>query len=109
MLIQELLEAALNSAKSLNKSNGYHGQWDTEIEGAKRYSAMHSFAKKALGSAMQLTDVKTPNVMVRDFLDSTHGRHLADSEKRSTDKGELSKELVKSFKSFKQKYKPEQF
>lgn len=128
MKIQELFEGSLhkvpsfhgdmkdlfegtNDIKSLNKTRGYQGEVGHETaEGDKKFKAMHAFAKKELGSAMALKDAKNPNIMIRDFLDSNHGRHLADSEKNAGGlNNEFTKELVKSFKKFKPKYNPEDY
>ena len=60
---------------------------------------MHRYAKKLVGDAGHLQDAKKPNVMVKHFLDSPHGRHIADNP---TDKN-----ITSRFSEFKKKYKPE--
>lgn len=85
------------AAQSGNKGNGYHGQFPEDQADAK-FSAMHTKLKKKFGEEGHLKDVKKPNVMIKHFLDSTHGRHVA-AEGDST--------VVSRFKNFKRNYKPE--
>jgi hypothetical protein len=109
MKIAELLEGT-SDIKSNNVGRGYSGEWKNESEGSKKFKAMHTLAKETLGTAKLLADVKEPNVMIRDFLDSAHGRHLADSEKDSENQPlQLKKELINSFKKFKRSYNPADF
>lgn len=92
---------ALTRVTSGNKGYGYHGTVEArdDAEKDKRYSAMHRYAKKLVGDAGHLQDAKKPNVMVKHFLDSPHGRHIADNP---TDKN-----ITSRFSEFKKKYKPE--
>jgi hypothetical protein len=92
---------ALTRVTSGNKGYGYHGTVEArdDAEKDKRYSAMHRYAKKLVGDAGHLSDAKKPNVMVKHFLDSPHGRHIADSP---TDKN-----ITSRFSEFKKSYKPE--
>jgi hypothetical protein len=59
---------------------------------------MHRYAKKLVGDAGHLQDAKKPNVMVKHFLDSAHGRHIADNP---TDKN-----ITSRFAHFKKSYNP---
>ena len=95
------LDEALTRVTSGNKGYGYHGTVEArdDAEKDKRYSAMHRYAKKLVGDAGHLQDAKKPNVMVKHFLDSPHGRHIADNP---TDKN-----ITSRFSDFKKKYKPE--
>jgi hypothetical protein len=95
------IEEALTRVTSGNKGYGYHGTVEArdDAEKDKRYSAMHRYAKKLVGDAGHLQDAKKPNVMVKHFLDSPHGRHIADNP---TDKN-----ITSRFSEFKKKYKPE--
>ena len=95
------LDEALTRVTSGNKGYGYHGTVEArdDAEKDKRYSAMHRYAKKLVGDAGHLSDAKKPNVMVKHFLDSPHGRHIADNP---TDKN-----ITSRFSEFKKKYKPE--
>jgi hypothetical protein len=72
---------ALTRVTSGNKGHGYHGTVEArdEAERDKRYSAMHRYAKQLVSAAGHLQDAKKPNVMVKHFLDSPHGRHIADN------------------------------
>jgi hypothetical protein len=91
---------ALTRVTSGNKGYGYHGNVEArdDAEKDKRYSAMHRYAKKLVGDAGHLQDAKKPNVMVKHFLDSAHGRHIADNP---TDKN-----ITSRFSEFKKKYNP---
>ena len=92
------LDEALTRVTSSNKGYGYHGNVEArdDAERDKRYSAMHRYAKKLVGDAGHLQDAKKPNVMVKHFLDSAHGRHIADSP---TDKN-----ITSRFSHFKKSY-----
>jgi hypothetical protein len=91
---------ALTRVTSGNKGYGYHGNVEArdDAEKDKRYSAMHRYAKKLVGDAGHLQDAKKPNVMVKHFLDSAHGRHIADNP---TDKN-----ITSRFAHFKKSYNP---
>jgi len=95
------IEEELTRVTSGNKGYGYHGTVEArdDAEKDKRYSAMHRYAKKLVGDAGHLSDAKKPNVMVKHFLDSPHGRHIAENP---TDKN-----ITSRFSEFKKKYKPE--
>ena len=92
------LDEALTRVTSGNKGYGYHGNVEArdDAEKDKRYSAMHRYAKKLVGDAGHLQDAKKPNVMVKHFLDSAHGRHIADNP---TDKN-----ITSRFAHFKKTY-----
>lgn len=92
----DVLDEAVESG---NKGNGYHGQHDSEVAD-KKYSAMHTKVKKIAGEAGHLRDAKKPNVMVKHYLDSKHGRHLAGNEHDH-------EYIKKDFGRFKKAYKPE--
>ena len=94
------LDEALTRVTSGNKGYGYHGNVEArdDAEKDKRYSAMHRYAKKLVGDAGHLQDAKKPNVMVKHFLDSAHGRHIADNP---TDKN-----ITSRFAHFKKSYNP---
>ena len=83
-----------------NEGHGYHGnvQAKDDAERAKKYSAMHGKVKKLVGAAGHLKDAKTPNKMVKHFLDSPHGRHVADDPS--------DKNITSRFGHFKKSYKP---
>jgi hypothetical protein len=94
------IDEALTRVTSGNKGYGYHGNVEArdDAEKDKRYSAMHRYAKKLVGDAGHLSDAKKPNVMVKHFLDSPHGRHIADNP---TDKN-----ITSRFAGFKKIYDP---
>lgn len=86
-----------------NPGEGYHGvklrYLGDERKAHLAYNRMHSHVKKI--AAQHLMNEKKPNIMVRDFLDSKYGRHIANE----TDDAYT----VKAFKDFKKTYKPELF
>ena len=86
------------AVESGNKGYGYHGQHDSEVAD-KKYSAMHAKVKKIAGEAGHLRDAKKPNVMVKHYLDSRHGRHLAGLEH---DHEYIKKDFGKFKKSYKE-------
>ena len=55
--------------------------------------------KKVAGESGHLRDAKKPNVMVKHYLDSVHGRHLKGNEN--------AEYIKKDFGKFKKTYKPE--
>jgi len=81
-----------------NAGYGYHGQHDTEERDVKFKNA---FAKvrKVVRIAGHLNDVTKPNLLVRQYLDSAHGRHLVGKE-------ENADYIKKDFEIFKKAYKP---
>lgn len=87
------------AVESGNKGYGYHGQHESDVAD-KKYSAMHAKVKKIAGEAGHLKDAKKPNVMVKHYLDSRHGRHLAGNE------GD-HEYIKKDFGRFKKTYKPD--
>lgn len=95
----DLDEAAITG----NEGHGYHGNVKAkdDAERAKKYSAMHTKTKKLAGSAGHLRDAKHPNKMVKHFLDSPHGRHVADDPS--------DKNISSRFGHFKKTYKPHHF
>ena len=86
------------TVKSGNLTYGYHGSVEasSDADRAKKYSAMHTKVKKLVGSKGHLEDAKKPNIMVKHFLDSAHGRHIA-GEPTDTN-------IVKRFAHFKKTY-----
>jgi len=93
---EEVAEAAVTG----NEAHGYHGnvQAKDDAERAKKYSAMHTKTKKLVGAAGHLRDAKHPNKMVKHFLDSPHGRHIAYDPS--------DKNITSRFGHFKKSYKP---
>ena len=87
-------EAATSDNTGYGK--GYHGNIGGDD---KKYSSMHTKVKGLVGAAGHLSDVKKPNVMIKHFLDSTHGRHIADQPSDSN--------ITSRFKKFKNTYNPE--
>ena len=97
---KEEVETIEEAVESGNKGYGYHGQHPSETAD-KEYSKAHATVKKVAGAAGHLKDAKKPNVMVKHYLDSKHGRHLADV-------GTHDHEYIKKdFGKFKKNYKPE--
>lgn len=95
-------EVGLDEAvESGNKGYGYHGQHESDVAD-KKYSAMHAKVKKVAGEAGHLRDAKKPNVMVKHYLDSRHGRHLAGNEHDH-------EYIKKDFGKFKKAYKESDF
>ena len=86
--------------KSGNIAHGYHGnvKADGDEDRAKKYASMHKKVKKLAGTAGHLKDARHPNKMVKHFLDSQHGRHVADNP---TDKN-----ITSRFGHFKKNYDP---
>lgn len=95
----DILDEAVESG---NKGYGYHGAHPSETAD-KEYAKAHATVKKVAGSAGHLKDAKKPNVMVKHYLDSRHGRHLADV---GTNDHEYIK---KDFGKFKKSYKESDF
>ena len=94
-------EADLDEAvKTGNEGHGYHGNVKAkdDAERAKHYSAMHAKTKKLVGAAGHLKDARHPNKMVKHFLDSPHGRHIADDPS--------DRNITSRFGHFKKSYKP---
>jgi hypothetical protein len=91
----DLDEAAITG----NVGHGYHGnvKADGDEDRAKKYSAMHSKVKKLAGAAGHLKDARQPNKMVKHFLDSPHGRHVADDPS--------DRNITSRFGTFKKGYK----
>jgi hypothetical protein len=84
-----------------NPGYGYHGNIEArdDKERDKRYSAAHTYLKKFFGERGHLQDAKQPNTMVKHFLDSPHGRHLAHSKMSE-------KDVENRFSTFKKTYDP---
>lgn len=108
MELLKLLESETKEVKSNNTSRGYHGEWN-RAEAPQRFKAMHARLKKLFGEKRLMADVKNPNITIRDYLDSTNGRHLADVEKNQRDDDEFARIAVKTFQTFKRSYDPSQF
>jgi hypothetical protein len=79
-----------------NPGHGYHGQ------SPEKYSATHAHVKKIVGAEGHLAAVKTPNKLIKHYLDSAHGRHLAGMEH---DHGYIKRD----FKRFTKGYRADQF
>ena len=95
-------ETELDEAvKTDNEGRGYHGEHPSDKADAA-YSKMHATVKKVAGEAGHMRDVKNPNVMVKHYLDSVHGRHLAGKEGNH-------EYIAKDFKKFKRYYDAKQF
>ena len=62
-----------------NPGFGYHGEHEPEVAD-KKYSKAHATVKKIAGEAGHLKDAKKPNELVKSYLDSKRGRHLAGNE-----------------------------
>jgi hypothetical protein len=88
------------SVQSGNLTYGYHGTVDAkdDADRAKKYSKMHKMVKKLAHAAGHMHDVKKPNVMVKHFLDSPHGRHIADNP--------TNQNIISRFGHFKKSYDP---
>jgi hypothetical protein len=88
------------AVKTDNEGHGYHGtvKAGSHEERGKKYAEMHAHVKKLVGGAGHLKDARQPNNMVKHFLDSTHGRHIADEPTDSN--------ITSRFKHFKKSYKP---
>ena len=89
------LDEAVSSG---NPGRGYHGEHDSD-KADSAYSKAHSMVKKVAGESGHLRDAKKPNVMVKHYLDSQHGRHLKGNEN--------AEYIKKDFGKFKKTYKPE--
>ncbi len=99
------------AAKSGNLTYGYHGtiNADDDADRSKKYSAAHNQAKRLLNAYGHLQDARRPNVMVKHFLDSTHGRHIADIHNYNSRPDAANKEILSRFAHFKKKYDPKDF
>ena len=88
------------AATSDNILHGYHGNVAVkdDSERAKKFSAMHTKVKKLAHAAGHLSDAKKPNVMVKHFLDSAHGRHIASDDSETN--------IKSRFKHFAKSYNP---
>jgi len=97
------LDEASSKIKSGNLTYGYHGSVEAsgDEDREKKYSAMHAKVKKLVSSKGHLQDAKKPNVMVKHFLDSAHGRHIAGEPTDSN--------ITSRFAHFKKTYKSENF
>jgi hypothetical protein len=86
------------AATSDNILHGYHGNVAVkdDSERAKKFSAMHTKVKKLAHAAGHLSDAKKPNVMVKHFLDSAHGRHIASDDSETNIKSRF-KHFAKSY------------
>lgn len=86
-----------------NEGHGYHGNVQAKdmAERGKKYADMHAHVKKLAHAGGHLKDARQPNNMVKHFLDSTHGRHIADDPSDSN--------ITSRFKHFKKSYKPQHF
>jgi hypothetical protein len=101
-------EAYLDRQRSTKPSNKWFqaGFRDRDAylkhQAHRDYSGAHTKVKKHAGEAGLLKDVSKPNVMIKHYLDSVHGRHIHghidDHEAVSRD-----------FARFKKKYNPEHF
>lgn len=90
-----------------NPGYGYHGIADAKHKGDTNkahaeYNRMHAKVKDWAGEAGHLMHAKKPNLMVRDYLDSSRGRHL---EGLQADE----KYIKKDFGHFARSYDPKLF
>jgi hypothetical protein len=97
--------------KSGNLTYGYHGTINAEDDAdrSKKYAAAHSQAKRLLTAHGHLQDARHPNVMVKNFLDSPHGRHIADIHNDKARPDAANKEILSRFKHFKKTYDRKDF
>ena len=101
-------EDSLQEAKSNNTEYGYHGTMATQYgdkKAANLYSSAHAHVKK-----IAAWNEKQPNIKTRDFLDSTHGRHLADIEiQRGRNSDEFNSHVKNRWGTFSKSYHPDYF
>lgn len=102
----ELFEAASKPLTN-NPGNGFHGQAmlkhkNDNAKAHAEYRKMHAKVKDMAGEAGHLTNSKKPNIMVRDYLDSKRGRHVADYQNDD-------KYIKKDFGQFAKTYDPKLF
>lgn len=93
------------SAQTNNEGRGFHGELVTHFglnNADNMYSQTHSKIKNLLSQSGHLSDVKNPNIAVRDYLDSQHGRHLYG-------KHNDHEYVKKDFAKFKRSYDPTLF
>lgn len=120
--INKIFEDLMESQHSIsdNKGYGYHGTVKPEIHNSKRKNsplqgdeerARNHHYKTMHGTVRSLTG-EHPKV-VKHYLDSKHGRHLADVHNDNTEKrlavGHVHKYIKKDFANFKKHYKPDMF
>ena len=103
MKVYELLEA--EEIKSNNVTRGYHGEWNRR-EAPEKFKAMHAKLKKLFNEKRLLAGAANVDTMIRDYLDSTNGRHIANAEKNEQDEDQFNRTVVKTFQSFKRSYDP---
>lgn len=89
----------IESTKMPTTTNAGYGYSGRIKDDPKAYAKMHGHVKKILHKHSLLSDEKYPNKKIVHFLDSTHGRHLADNN------GE--KDVVNRWKHFNKHYDPE--
>lgn len=99
----DLVEAKTNHTKSSNPLYGYNGYngGKTEEEQAAKYKIMHGKVKSYLMKKGHLKNERTPNIVVKHFLDSGHGRHLVDDDSE--------RNIEQRFVHFKKNYNPRLF
>lgn len=99
--MKSLKEYSVEEAvKTGNEGRGYHGEFPSEVAD-KKYSSAHKKVRDTLAASGHMKDVKNPNVTVKHFLDSGHGRHIAGDDSDSN--------VTSRFKSFKKDYNPKLF
>lgn len=106
-VLAESVKLKETKALSNNPGNGYHGvallKHSNDADKAHvEFRKMHAKVKQIAGEAGHLGDVKKPNVMIRDYLDSKRGRHLHGYENDG-------KYIAKDFGHFKKTYDPKLF
>jgi hypothetical protein len=104
----------IQESESKNKSYGYYGSAASHSDNpGKHYRLMHSHVKQVASASGHLSDAKKPNVMVRDYLDSKHGRHLHDvygtTPKTSVERSKHNDYIARDFGRFKKSYKEEDY
>jgi hypothetical protein len=86
-------EPVKEAVKSGNEGRGYHGEHDAEVAD-KKYAEAHANVMKVVGNAS--------SKMVKDYLDSRHGRHLVGREGNH-------EHIRTDFDKFKKEYNPKMF
>lgn len=102
---EEVNEGTLNEIASNNQGYGFHGELVTHFGLANAdnmYHHIHGKIKNTLNKHKLLSDVKNPNIAVRDYLDSRHGRHLYGNHNDEA-------YVKKDFSRFKRSYNPKDY
>src|SRR3990167_8407410 len=112
-------ETQIDEIESRNHAHGYFGTrmdkhiddgagTSTSIKTQRDYDMAHRHVKKHTKEIHLAANTKSSHsTMVRHYLDSVHGRHLANIQDRN--RAVSSDYIKKDFSRFAMKYKPEQF